>query len=198
MKKIAGLAVLITLVVLGILHAIRFVKVNLGIREDLVIIILKPPDIRTQTGKLPDAIYLPVPHGRPAVRVALDRNRLARLVGVLLMRHADLVAAGDLRLGNLLPSGRADEMLRLQQRIPEELWIGSHCDELIGWHVFPYLVEERAVIDLDDVNNAPNERWAGYLPSESVLRSCGDGPSPGPHVSFWKVLLRQLTVTLVS
>lgn len=156
-KQCSGIAVRIFLVGLGIVHAVCFVKVDLSVREDLVIIVLKPPNVRTETGELPDALDFFIPHGRPAVRVALDCNHLARLIGVLLMRHADLVAASDLCFGNLLPSGRADEMLRLQQRIPEELWIGCHCDELISWHFFPYLVEERAVVNLTKVKFVLNE-----------------------------------------
>jgi hypothetical protein len=109
------------------------------IGKHLVEVVLKPPDVGAQPGKLPHAVDLAVPVLVGAVGVALDGNLGARLVRVLLVRHAQLV---------LFPLGRADEVLRLEERVAQHRGRRDHGDVFFGRHGFPELVEEGAVVDL--------------------------------------------------
>ncbi len=80
--------------------------------------------------------------------MAFDRNCLARLVGILLVRYTKLVITRDLVIRSLLPSGSSDKVLCLEQRIADDFGVGGHGDEFIGGHSFPKLVQEGAVVNL--------------------------------------------------
>ncbi len=80
--------------------------------------------------------------------MAFDRNCLARLVGILLVRDTKLVITRDLVISSLLPSGSSDKVLCLEQRIADDFGVGGHGDEFIGGHSFPKLVQEGAVVNL--------------------------------------------------
>lgn len=111
-------------------------------------VVLGPADLGVESRKLPHAVDLLVPVHVVAVRVALDGDRLAARVRVLLVRHAQLVVPDDLRVRYLLPARAADEVLRLEQRVAEDRLVADHGDELLGRHGLPDLVEEGAVVDL--------------------------------------------------
>lgn len=121
--------------------------------KDLIMIILRPPDVRLDPRKLPHALHLPIPHRPLAVRVSFDSHFRQPIVLVLLMRHAHLMIPRHRRLIRLAgrlrrPLGRADEMLRLDAGVAEELVVRGHAYELLRGHGFPELVEEGAVVDL--------------------------------------------------
>lgn len=117
--------------------------------KDLIKVILRPPDIRVQTRKLPHAINLLVPMDIVTVRMALDSNVLTGLVAVLLVGDTQLVVAGDLVVGHLLPLGAADEVLGHEGGVAEDFGVRGHLHELVGGHGFPHLVEEGAVVDAE-------------------------------------------------
>lgn len=116
--------------------------------ENLVEVILEPPDLRVQAGKLPHAVDLLVPVGVGAVSMSLDGDLGAGCIGVPLVRHAKLVVANDLVIRDLLPLGAADEVLGLEERITEHVWVGNHGNEFLSRHRLPDLVEEGTVVDL--------------------------------------------------
>lgn len=126
----------------------RLAKAVPSAREDLIKVVLGPSDIWAQTCELPHTVDLLVPVCVVRVRVALDYNLGLRGVGVLLVRYAQLVVAGDLGVRHFLPLRAADEVLCSQRRVAEHVRVGGHLDELVGGHCFPNLVEEGAVVDL--------------------------------------------------
>ena len=134
--------------------------------KDLIKVILRPPNIRTQTGKLPHAIDLSVPVLVGGVGVALGGDLgalLCRVPVVALMGHAELVVADDLVGGDALPAGGADEVLGFEGGIAEDGRVGDHGEEFLGGHGFPHFVEEGAVVDL--------HRMGGFL----LLVTRGEG-----------------------
>jgi hypothetical protein len=129
-------------------------KLVSALSEDLVEVVLEPPDIRVEAGELPHAVDLLVPVGVVAVSVALDGDVCAGLVAVLLVGHAELVVADDLVVRDLLPLGAADEVLGHEGGVAEDLGVRGHLDELVCGHGLPDLVEERAVVDAEGRGNA--------------------------------------------
>jgi hypothetical protein len=125
--------------------------------KDLIKVILRPPNIWVQARKLPHTVHLLVPMDIITVRMALDSNVLAGLVAVLLVGHAQLVVAGDFVVGHFLPLGAADEVLGHERRVAEDFGVGGHFHELVGWHRFPELVEEGAVVDTERGRDALGE-----------------------------------------
>ena len=134
-------------------RGLGFTKEVFAFRKHLVVVILAPPDLRAHPGELPDAINFLVPDVTDTVSMAFDRNCLARLVGILLVRYTKLVVTDDLVIRNLLPSASTDEVLCLEQKISKESGVGGHGDEFIGGHSLPYLVEEGAVVNLHQVRS---------------------------------------------
>ena len=84
----------------------------------------------------------------------LDSDGCHRLICVFLMRHTQLVVSSDFRIRNLLPFRRTLEMLGFERWISEHFRVGRHCDEFIGRHSLPELVEEGAVVDAESGCNA--------------------------------------------
>ena len=115
--------------------------------EHLIKVILEPPNIRVQARELPHAVNLLVPMGVEAVRVALDQDLGHASVGVPLMGHAQLMVARDLVRRDARPFAGAHEVLRAQGRIPQDVGIARHLDELVRRHRFPHLVQEAPVVD---------------------------------------------------
>lgn len=149
--------------------------------KDAIKVILGPPDLGVEAGKLPDPVDLLVPVRVGGVGVALDGDLGARGVGVPLMGHAELVDADDLVVRDLLPLGAADEMLRHQQRVAENGRVRDHADELLRGHRFPELVEERAVVDLIRVVSKGGKRETKRSGLVSHPQSRGDAlPQPAP------------------
>lgn len=139
-----------------------FPKVISAFHKHLVVVVLVPPGIRAQARELPAAADVAVAHDPHAVSVALHRDGLARRVGVLLVRDPHLVGADDLVVGDLGPAAAADEVLRLEQRVTEELGVGGHGEEFVGGHGVPHLVEEGAVVDLaGNQVRFEGREWAG-------------------------------------
>ena len=68
------------------------------------------------------------------------------------MRHAQLVPADDLVIGDFLPFRAADEVLGFEEWVAEDGGVGGHDYEFVGGHGFPHFVEEGAIIDLRSVN----------------------------------------------
>jgi hypothetical protein len=83
------------------------------------------------------------------MRITPDRNGRPSLVCVFLMRHPQLVVADNLSVGDLLPFGGALEVLCHQGFVAEDLGVSDHCDEVVGRHGLPELVEEGAVVDAE-------------------------------------------------
>lgn len=79
---------------------------------------------------------------------AFDNNLLHGLVLVLLVRYMQLLPADDLVARDLLPLGAADEVLSLEERVPEDFGVRGRNDELVCRHGFPHLLEEGAIVDL--------------------------------------------------
>jgi hypothetical protein len=129
-------------------------KLVSALGEDLVEVVLEPPDIRVEAGELPYAVDLLVPVGVVAVGVTLDGDVRAGLVAVLLMRHTELVVADDLVVRDLLPLRAADEVLGHEGGVAEDLGVRGHLDELVCGHGLPDFVEERAVVDAEGRGNA--------------------------------------------
>ena len=92
-----------------------------------------------------------------AMCMALEGNSRPLLVRVPLVGHAQLVVADNLVVRDLLPLAGALEMLRHKFRVPEDVGVRDHCHEFVGWHGFPYLVEEGAVVDTEGGCNAFSE-----------------------------------------
>ena len=112
-------------------------------REDLVEVVLGPPDVGVEAGKLPHAVNLAVVVSVVAVGVALDLDSREACVGVDLVRHAQLVVADDFGIRHLLPlAGTSDEVLCAQEGVAEYRRIRDHANELLGGHRLPELVEE--------------------------------------------------------
>lgn len=80
--------------------------------------------------------------------MALNRNRLARLIGVSLMGHTHLLVANYHIFGLLLPTTLSNEVLCLKSRIAHKLRVRGHSDEVFRWHVLPELVQDGSVVDL--------------------------------------------------
>jgi hypothetical protein len=116
------------------------------IRKDLIKIILAPPDIRRQAGKLPRTIHLLVPMLVGAVGMALVRDGFQGLVGVLLVGDAELVVGDYLGRGDHLPLGAAAEVLGLEGGVAEDGGGGDHGEEFGGGHGGPAFVEEGGVV----------------------------------------------------
>ena len=81
--------------------------------------------------------------------MALDRDGRPRLICVFLMWHSQLVVANDLIVGDLLPFRSSLEVLRHKSLITEDFRVRRHCDEVVGRHGLPELVEEGAVVDAE-------------------------------------------------
>lgn len=127
-------------------HALA--ELVLAVDKDLVEVVLVPADVRVEAGELPDAVDLAVPVVVGGVGVALDGDLGAGRVGVALVRHAQLVRAEHLRVRDLLPLGAPDEVLRLEQRVPQHRRRRDHRHELLRRHRLPQLVDEGAVVNL--------------------------------------------------
>jgi hypothetical protein len=117
--------------------------------KHLIKIILSPPDIRRQTGKLPHAIYLLVPMLVGAVGIALIRDGGQRFVGVLLVGDVELVPGDALGGGDHLPLGGTAEVLGFESRVAEDGGGGDHGEEFGGGHGGPGFVQEGGVIYKD-------------------------------------------------
>lgn len=168
-----------SLLSLSLLHITHLIP---ALSKHLIKVILRPPNIRVQARKLPHTIHLLIPMDIIAVRVTLDSDVLAGLVAVLLVRDAQLVVAGDLVVGDLLPLGAADEVLRHEGWVAEDFGVRGHFHELVGGHGFPELVEEGAVVDAEGGCDAFGE--AG-----PVFGVVGAGPFvDGGHAAlhFWE------------
>ena len=70
-----------------------------------------PPDIRTQSRKLPHPIHLLIPMRVETVRMPFHRHFFEGGVFVALVGDAQLVVAGDFGVGDFFPFGAADEVL---------------------------------------------------------------------------------------
>ena len=125
--------------------------------ENLVEVILEPPDLRVQAGKLPHAVDLLVPVGVGAVSMSLDGDLGAGFIGVPLVRHTKLVVANDLVIRDSLPLGAADEVLGLEERVTEHVFVGNHGNEFLSRHRLPNLVEEGTVVDLYEAQPSAGE-----------------------------------------
>jgi hypothetical protein len=115
--------------------------------ENLVKVIFAPPDVRVEASKLPHTVNFLVPVLIGAMGMTLHENRGHRLVGVPLVGHTQLMPPDDLVIRHLLPLRSTTEVLCLQGLVPEDSRIRSHRNKIFRWHGFPYLVEERAVVD---------------------------------------------------
>jgi hypothetical protein len=122
--------------------------------EDLVEVVLEPPDIGVEARKLPLAVDLLVPVHVKAVGVALDCHLCPCLVSVSLVRHPQLVVPDHLVLCRLLPSCAANEVLRLEEGVAQHRGVGGHGDKFIGGHGLPNLAQERTVIDPESRRDA--------------------------------------------
>ena len=123
-----------------------YLTFDLLMLENLVIIVLGPSDVRTQTSEFPHAVHLLIPRRCSPVRMALHRNLFQLGIHVPLVRHSHLVETGDAVLRRLLPAGHADEMLRLQQRIAQEMRVRRERDEVLGGHLFPNFAHDVAIV----------------------------------------------------
>lgn len=116
--------------------------------KDLIVVILGPTNIGLNATKLPHAIHLAIPDSALTMRVSLESNFLHRFIHVLLVRHAHLVVPRNLGITNLHPLGGTNEVLRLQERIAQDMRVGRHGDEFVSRKAFPNLVKEGAVVNL--------------------------------------------------
>lgn len=121
--------------------------------EDLVKVVLAPPDVGRETSKLPYTIDLLVPVLVGGVCVTLHLDSLLGLVGVPLVGYTKLVPANNFVVRNTLPLGATDEVLCAESLVTEDRGVRSHGDEVVGGHGGPFLVEERAVVDVDGGSN---------------------------------------------
>ena len=60
------------------------------------------------------------------------------------------MVADNLVVGDLLPLGPADKVLRPEEWVAQHGIVGNHLEVVFGWHGLPDLVEEGAVVDLID------------------------------------------------
>ena len=106
-------------------HTLTLDRLTLPARsKDLIKLILRPPDIWAEARKLPHTLDLLIPVRIEAVRISLQDGLTHAAVLVALVRHPQLVVACDFRVGDFLPFGAADEMLRAQQGVAEDFWVG--------------------------------------------------------------------------
>lgn len=82
--------------------------------KDLIMIVLRPPNVRLNLRKLPRAIHLMILRSTFAVRMSLDRDFLYFGIRVLLVRYGHLMVAGDLGFAGLFLFCCADKMLCLE------------------------------------------------------------------------------------
>ena len=116
--------------------------------EDLVVIVLTPPNVGLETRKLPAAINVAEMDGGLAMGVSFVQHLFQLVVLVFLVCYTHLIVASHFVIARPNPFARANEMLRLDAPISEEVFVGCHGDELVGGHAFPNLAHYSAVIEL--------------------------------------------------
>lgn len=98
--------------------------------KHLLEIMFIPPHHRLQGRKLPHAIDLGIVVLVRRMRVALQLDGLQISRRVDLVRGAQLVVADDPRVGDALPARGAEEVLRLDARVAEEVVVRHHGEEV--------------------------------------------------------------------
>lgn len=81
--------------------------------------------------------------------MALKLDLLLRGVGVDLVRGAQLVVPDDLGVGDALPARHAEEVLRVDAWVAEEVVVGHHGQELGLRHGFPAWLSDLGVVALE-------------------------------------------------
>ncbi len=66
------------------------------------------------------------------------------------MRGAKLMMSDDFGVGDRLPYGGPEQVLRLDQRVAEEAIAADHLNELLGRHgvPFPSVIHHKTIVDL--------------------------------------------------
>ena len=129
--------------------------------EDLVVIVLGPPDIRHKTSKPPQSVDFTVKSCGPTVRMALILHFLEIIVTVFLVRDTHLVVTCDLVLRCLNPSARPNEVLCFDAWIAKEAGAGRHPDELLNGQRVPRHARHGAVVDLTKQFRMCARVWRG-------------------------------------
>jgi hypothetical protein len=113
----------------------------------LLKIMLIPPNLRLQAGKLPHSINLSIVMLIGSMTMTLQLNSLQVRCGVHLMSSTELVVADDLGVRDALPARGAEEMLGLDARVAEKVVVGYHGEEVGGGHGFPAWLADVCVVD---------------------------------------------------
>jgi hypothetical protein len=79
--------------------------------------------------------------------VALQFDLLQVRCSVHLMASAQLVVPDNVVVGDFLPAGGAEEMLRLDAWVAEELGVCYHRHEVLGRHGVPFAFADGGVVD---------------------------------------------------
>lgn len=127
--------------VIGVIHSVQA-------SEDFLKSQLVPSDIWLQARKFPHPVHFAVVVLIRSMRVTaqFDLLEIHRLVH--LMRGTQLMMTDDLGVGNLLPPGLTQKVLRLDGGIAQEAGVCHHGHVVLCGHVIPSLESDLGVIHL--------------------------------------------------
>lgn len=108
---------------------------------------LVPPNQGLQSRELPHAVNLLVIMLVSSLAVTLQLDLLQVRRSVHLMSGTQLMVADNVIVGDLLPASSAEEMLRLDAWVTEELGVCDHGHEVLGGHGVPFSFANGGIID---------------------------------------------------
>jgi hypothetical protein len=91
--------------------------------EDFVVIVLAPPNVGLETREFPVAINVAEVDGSLAMCVSFVQDFFQLVVLVFLVCYTHLIVASHFAIARPNPFARADEMLRLDPPISEEVFV---------------------------------------------------------------------------